>query len=300
MIDIQALTKKFGSFTALDTISFQVPTGSIFGLVGSNGAGKSTLLRTLAGVYRPDSGAVLFDGQAPFENTGVKGDLFFISDYPYFPPQGTLEDLRKLFGGFYPNWSNETFDKLCAMFPLDRKGKLKDMSKGMQRQAALISALSTRPRYFLLDEIFDGLDPVVRQLLKKLIAGEVADRNMTVLIASHNLRELEDFCDTVALLHKGGVLLEKDLDSLRLGIQRIQAVFRDMPEISALKEKIDIISFERTGSVLSFVARGQEEEIGKELETFGPQFYEAIPLSLEEVFISEMEAAGYDINNIVG
>lgn len=299
MIDIQTLTKKFGSFPALDGISFQIPTGSIFGLVGSNGAGKSTLLRTLAGIYRPDAGAALFDGKAPFENTEVKGELFFISDYPYFPPQSTLEDLRQMFQRFYPNWSDETFDRLCAMFPLERKGKLKDMSKGMQRQAAVIAALSTRPSYFLLDEIFDGLDPVVRQLLKKLIAGEVADRNMTVLIASHNLRELEDFCDSIALLHKGGVLLEKDLDSLRLGILRVQAVFREMPEISALKEKISIVNFERTGSVLSFVARGNEEEILAELKAFEPQFYEVIPLSLEEVFISEMEAAGYDINNIV-
>ena len=208
--------------------------------------------------------------------------------------------LKSLLRDFYPGWDDKTFDRLCAMFPINRKDKLKDMSKGMQRQAALIAALSTRPDYFLLDEIFDGLDPVVRQLLKKLIAGEVADRGMTVLIASHNLRELEDFCDTIALLHRGGVLLEKELDSLRLGIHRIQAVFLEMPELPKMKEKIDIVSWERSGSVLSFVARGELEEILGALEQFGPQFQEAVPLSLEEVFISEMEAAGYDINNIVG
>ena len=300
MIEIKTLTKKFGSFTALNGVSFEIPTGSIFGLVGSNGAGKSTLLRTLAGVYRPDGGNVFFEGSPPYEHTEIKSRLFFISDYPYFPPQSTLEDLKSLLRDFYPGWDDKTFDRLCAMFPINRKDKLKDMSKGMQRQAALIAALFTRPDYFLLDEIFDGLDPVVRQLLKKLIAGEVADRGMTVLIASHNLRELEDFCDTIALLHRGGVLLEKELDSLRLGIHRIQAVFLDMPELPKMKEKIDIVSWERSGSVLSFVARGELEEILGALEQFGPQFQEAVPLSLEEVFISEMEAAGYDINNIVG
>lgn len=299
MIDIQLLTKKFGSLAALDGVSFEIPTGSIFGLVGSNGAGKSTLLRTLAGVYRPDGGGVFFDGQPSYENQEVKGSISFISDFPYFPIQSSLLGLKKLYSSFYPNWSDETFTRLCSMFPIEQKQKLKDMSKGMQRQAAIIAALSTKPRYFLLDEIFDGLDPVVRQLLKKLIATEVADRSMTVLISSHNLRELEDFCDTIALLHKGGVLFENDLDSLRLGIHRIQAVFPEPPEMSKLAERITIVNYQRSGSLITFVARGNEDEILAELDSFSPQFRESIPLSLEEVFISEMEAAGYDINNIV-
>lgn len=300
MIEIKALTKKFGSFSALNNISFSVETGSIFGLVGSNGAGKSTLLRTLSGVYRPDGGQVLLDGVSPFENPTVKGRSFFISDFPYFPSQATPDQMGNLFSRFYGQWSQQEFDRLCAMFPIDRKDKLKDMSKGMQRQAALIAALSTLPDFFFLDEIFDGLDPVVRQLLKKLIAGAVADRGMTVLIASHNLRELEDFCDTVALLHKGGVILERDLDSMKLGIHRIQAVFPQQPDLPVLKEQVDIVSFSRSGSVLNFVVRGNENEILTALNRFSPSFIESVPLSLEEVFISEMEAAGYDIDNIVG
>lgn len=299
MIEIKTLVKTFGPVTALSGISFQVPTGSIFGLVGSNGAGKSTLLRVLSGVYMPEQGTALFDGTPSYEQPLVKDRIFFISDFPYFPSNTTLEDLRSLMKDFYSRWDDNTFYKLCSMFPIDKNKKIKDMSKGMQRQAALIGALSTKPDYLLMDEIFDGLDPVVRQLLKRLVAGEVADRNMTVVIASHNLRELEDFCDTIALLHKGGVLLEQDLDSLKLGICRVQAIFQAPPAREIIGQKLDIVTYEQRGSLISFVARGKQEEIMVVLDSFSPTFRETLPLSLEEVFICEMEAAGYDIDNIL-
>ena len=277
MIELKEFTKKFDGFTALEAVSFQVEEGSIFGLVGSNGAGKSTLLRGLCGVYAPDGGKVLIDGQEPYENPDVKSRVFFVSDYPYFMPQFTLRDM-------------------------DPKMKIHNMSKGMQRQAALICALATMPDYLLMDEVFDGLDPVMRQLLKRVVSDRAAQRKMTVVIASHNLRELEDFCDHVGLIHKGGVLFERELDELKLGIHKVQAVYRpalDSEALEELREKLDIIKLETRGSMVSFVARGAEEEIAAVVTGRSTIFFETLPLSLEEVFISEMEAAGYDLDRIL-
>ena len=299
MIEINNLTKNFGDFTALDNISFKVESGSIFGLIGSNGAGKSTLLRTICGVYEADGGKIAVDGMETFENSDIKDDIFFISDFPYFLPQTTIKETALIYQTIYKKWDKATFEYLCTVFPLDRKQKIHNMSKGMQRQAALILALSTKPRVLLLDEIFDGLDPVIRQLLKQIISEEVINSNLTVLIASHNLRELEDFCDHIGLLHKGGILFEQELDSLKLGIHKVQAAFRPLPRADEF-EVFDIVKKETRGSLVTFVARGTHDEILEKLNTLNPVFSEIIPLSLEEVFISEMEAAGYDLNNIIG
>ena len=298
MIEVKHLTKRFGAVTALDDISFQVDSGSIFGLVGSNGAGKSTFLRTAAGVYRPDAGSVLIDGGEPFENLSVKGNVCFISDYPYFPRAATLTDMEDLFTHTYPHWDKERFHYLCSCFPLDTKQRILNMSKGMQRQAAILCALGARPTHLLLDEIFDGLDPVMRQLLKRILSGEVSDRGMTVVIASHNLRELEDICDHVGLFHRGGVIFDRELDSLKLGISRVQAMFRPMPDRSAF-DSFDLVTLRTQGSLVDFVARGTQEDILAKLSAMNPVFSELLPLTLEEVFISEMEAAGYDIDNIL-
>ena len=298
MIEVKHLTKRFGAVTALDDISFQVDSGSIFGLVGSNGAGKSTFLRTAAGVYRPDAGSVLIDGGEPFENMSVKGNVCFISDYPYFPRAATLTDMEDLFSHTYPHWDKERFHYLCSCFPLDTKQRILNMSKGMQRQAAILCALGARPTHLLLDEIFDGLDPVMRQLLKRILSGEVSDRGMTVVIASHNLRELEDICDHVGLFHRGGVIFDRELDSLKLGISRVQAMFRPMPDRSAF-DSFDLVTLRTQGSLVDFVARGTQEDILAKLSAMNPVFSELLPLTLEEVFISEMEAAGYDIDNIL-
>ena len=302
MIELKEFTKKFDGFTALEAVSFQVEEGSIFGLVGSNGAGKSTLLRGISGVYAPDSGKVLIDGQEPYENPALKGRVFFVSDYPYFMAQSTLREMADFYRRIYPNWSQEEYQRLCKIFPLDQKMKIHNMSKGMQRQVALICALATMPDYLLLDEVFDGLDPVMRQLLKRVVSDRAAERKMTVIIASHNLRELEDFCDHVGLIHKGGVIFEQELDELKLGIHKVQAVYRpalDSEALEELREKLDIIKLETRGSMVSFVARGSEEEISAVINGRHTIFFETLPLSLEEVFISEMEAAGYDLDRIL-
>lgn len=298
MIDVKGLTKRFGTVTALDNISFQVDSGSIFGLVGSNGAGKSTFLRTAAGIYRPDAGSVLIDGGEPFENLSVKENVCFISDYPFFPRTATLLDMADLFSHTYPHWDKERFSYLCSCFPLDTKQRILNMSKGMQRQAAILCALGARPTHLLLDEIFDGLDPVMRQLLKRILSGEVSDRGMTVVIASHNLRELEDICDHVGLFHRGGAIFDRELDDLKLGISRVQAVFRPMPDRSVF-DRFNLVTLRTQGSLVDFVARGSQEEILAKLSELNPTFSELLPLTLEEVFISEMEAAGYDIDNIL-
>ncbi|MDF1493646.1 ABC transporter ATP-binding protein [Caproiciproducens sp. CPB-2] len=298
MIEAKKLTKKFGAATALDEISFSIGSGSVFGLVGSNGAGKSTFLRTLAGIYQPDGGEVLLDGAAPFENSEVKSQISFISDFPYFLPQATLREMAGFFSRVYPGWSQKRFEELCGLFPIDSKSKIVNMSKGMQRQAAIICAIATQPSCLLLDEVFDGLDPVMRQLLKRIVSGEVAQRGMTVIIASHNLRELEDFCDHVGLFHKGGVVFERDLDELKLGINKVQAVFKPMPEISAFAP-LEIIKTEMHGSLINLVVRGSKDEILEKINGLNPVFAEVLPLTLEEVFISEMEVAGYDLENIL-
>lgn len=299
MIEIRDFTKKFGDYKALDSISLTVENSLIVGLVGSNGAGKSTLLRSIAGVYEGDGGTLLVDGESPYENPGVKERVFFVSDYPYFHGSQTLNELAAFYARFYSRWSKEKFEHLCTVFPLERKKRLSEMSKGMQRQCALICAVSCCPDYLIMDEIFDGLDPVMRQLLKRIVSGEVEERGMSVVIASHNLRELEDFCDYIGMLHRGGIVLEKDLDSIKLGVHKLHAAFRPMPDLEELKKQLDIVTCDVKGSLLNLVVRGEEREIRRVFDTLQPIFYETLPLTLEEVFINEMEAAGYDLENIL-
>ena len=302
MIEISSFTKRFGPLVALNAISFNIGEGSIFGLVGSNGAGKSTLLRSLCGVYAPDGGSVKIDGQEPYENPELKQRVVFVPDFPYYLPQSTLNSMAKFYRTMYPNWSQEEYVRLCELFGLDRRKKIHNMSKGMQRQAALICALASMPDYLLLDEVFDGLDPVMRQLLKRIISDAVSERRVTVVIASHNLRELEDFCDHVGLLHEGGVVFEQELDALKLGISKAQAVFQpplETQQVEWLKSRLDVIRLEKRGSMVSLVARKDLETVQSVLDELHPVFSEALPLSLEEVFISEMEAAGYDLNKIL-
>ena len=298
MIELKEFTKKFDGFTALEAVTFQVEEGSIFGLVGSNGAGKSTLLRGISGVYAPDGGQVLIDGQEPYENTELKSRVFFVSDYPYFMAQFTLRDMADFFRRLYPNWSQEEYQRLCKIFPLDQKMKIHNMSKGMQRQAALICALSTMPDYLLMDEVFDGLDPVMRQAVKSLFAADMADRNLTPIIASHNLRELEDICDHVGLLHKGGILLSRDLDDMKLNIHKVQCVLKEGMEPEQIVQ-LETLKVEKRGRLSTITARGKREEIETVMASVHPVFYEIIPLSLEEIFISETEVVGYDIKKLV-
>ena len=298
MMNIKNITKKFGNKVALNNISFNIPSSSIFGLIGSNGSGKSTLLRIISGVYAADSGTVEIDGEIAYENPAVKSKCFFISDFPYFYNNSTVSNLASLYRDMYENWDEEKFRKMCATFPINTGDRIINMSKGMQRQAALILALSTCPKYLMLDEIFDGLDPVVRQLIKKLLAEMVSEYESTVIIASHNLRELEDVCDHIGLIHSGGVILEKELDEAKLGIHRVQMVLDGDLEKDMLSD-LNIVKIQKEGKLLKFTVKGELEEIEKKLKALDPIYMEMLPLTLEEVFISEMEAVGYDINNII-
>lgn len=298
MIEAKGLSKKFGAKAALDQINVAIGQGSIYGLVGSNGAGKSTFLRLLAGVYAPDGGELLVDDCQPFENSSVKQRVFFISDYPYFFPHATVQSMAEYYSKLYAKWNAQKYAKMLRTFPIDPKLPISRMSKGMQRQAAIICAIACQPDYLLMDEIFDGLDPVMRQLLKRIVSGEVSDRGMTVIIASHNLRELEDFCDHVGLFHRGGVLFERELDELKLGICKVQAVFRPMID-PAILTKLQIITSKVHGSILELVVKNSQADALAVLEELHPLTAEALPLTLEEVFISEMEVNGYDIDSIL-
>ncbi|MDR2932310.1 MAG: ABC transporter ATP-binding protein, partial [Oscillospiraceae bacterium] len=236
MIQATGLTKKFDDFVALDCFDTTIPDGSIYGLVGSNGSGKSTLLRMISGIYRPDGGEILVCGEKPFENVVIKDMVFHVSDELYFLPQSTMDDMAKFYGSVYSAFSDADYSALCARFPIDPKKKLHTFSKGMKRQASLILALSAHPKYLLLDEAFDGLDPVMRGALRKILVDRVLEHGVTVVIASHNLRELEDLCDHMGLLHQGKVLFEREIDAVKLGFCKVQAGFQVFPDMSAFEQ----------------------------------------------------------------
>ena len=299
MIEIRNLTKRFDKVVAVDGIDLRINPGTVTGLVGSNGSGKSTLLRMLAGVFAPDGGEIILNGESLYENAAVKGSCYFIPDFPYFYNNSTVENTASLLRDIYPNWSEIQYEKYCSLFPIDRKGRIINMSKGMQRQAALILALSTCPDYLFLDEIFDGLDPVVRHLLKKILIEHVIEHKMTVMIASHNLRELEDLCDRVCLMHRGRVLMERDIDSIRLEFRKVQIAFNQIPNVPNLFAGINVVNVWRNGNVFNVTIRGTEEEFMPRLNALNPAYISAMPLTLEEIFICEMGAAGYDVNSIV-
>ncbi|MBQ8509091.1 MAG: ABC transporter ATP-binding protein [Clostridia bacterium] len=298
MIKIDNITMTYGDIKSLNSVTAAVKDGSIFGLIGSNGSGKSTLLRILCGVIKPDSGEVRYDDQPVWENDLKKQEIIYLSDEQYFIPHCTINDMKRLYKSVYTGFSEETFRKLRDIFTLDCDRKINTFSKGMKKQASVMLGLSARPKYLLCDETFDGLDPVVRQLVKRILASESAEYGMTTIIASHNLREMEDICDTVALLHKGDLLFERELDDMKLELHKVQAVFEG--EFSAERLRgLKILGYERRGSLVTFIARGELREIQDFLRALSPTFCETIPLTLEEIFISEMEEKGYDFDKLV-
>lgn len=299
MIEIQKLVKTFDENTALDNFDLKIPDGSVLGLVGSNGSGKSTLLRTVMGIYIPDSGKVLIDNEEAFENMAAKGQCCFIPDFPFYYGKSTIANHASYLKKIYPNWSDAVYNHLLQVFSLDPKAKILYMSKGMQRQASLLLAFSTQPKYLFLDEIFDGLDPVIRQVVKKLIINNVAEYNMTAVIASHNLRELEDLCDRIALIHRGKLIMHKDLDDMKEDFCKVQIAFSDNKPSPILEERLNVFSYNKNGNVYNLVIRGEQKEILSVLKEMEPAFMEVLPLTLEEVFISEMENINYDIKNIL-
>lgn len=296
MIEIKNLVKRFDEKVALNGLNCNIEEGSIFGLVGSNGSGKSTMLRTLSGVFKPTKGEILIDGEDPFDNPNIKDKCYFISDFPFFDSKDTLDKLAKLNGNIYSGWDEEKYVELCDLFGINRKGKIINMSKGMQRQAAIIIAFATRPKYIFMDEIFDGLDPVIRKKFKNLIIEAVADFNATCIIASHNLREIDDICNGIIMIHCGEMVTEGDSDDLKESLHKIQLA---VPEgvsdekCNELFDKIDAQIINHTGSYYLLMVHGDIEKAETELKTLNPLFVEIVNATLEEVFISEMEGVGY-------
>ena len=292
MIEIKNLTKKFDKTIALNNLDCEISEGTIFGSAGSNGSGKSTLLRTLSGVYEPDCGEIIIDGENAFDNHKIKERCAYIADYPYFFNDSTVEKLAALYRKLYLGWDEERYLRLCAMFPISTTKKIINMSKGMQRQASLILAFATTPKYLFLDEIFDGLDPVIRKTLKSLIIEDVTDRNMTCIIASHNLREIDDICDKIVLLHKGQLVTNEETDELKNKIHNIQLAFNKTPDKEIFSDiNGEIIS--QVGNYYVIMAKGDANEIMEKLNAFEPAFMEIMPSTLEEVFVNEMEGVGY-------
>lgn len=298
MIKADNLTKRFQGVTAVDHIHAEIQDGTVFGLIGTNGAGKSTFLRMAAGILKPDEGTITLDGESVFEDTRVKARCFYIPDEPYFLGNGTADDMKIFYQGIYPNFDTDRFGKLLKSFELDGRRKIQTFSKGMKKQLAVLLGICAGTDYLFCDETFDGLDPVMRQTVKSLFANDIEERNLTPVIASHNLRELEDICDHVGLLHRGGMLLSKDLDDMKMNIHKIQCVLPAGLDRTNLQD-LDIMTTEQRGSLLTLTVRGQKEEIQARMQSYHPVFFEMIPLSLEEIFISETEVAGYDIKKLI-
>lgn len=298
MIEAKNLTKKFDDIMAVDHINAKIRDGYVFGLIGTNGAGKSTFLRMACGILKPDDGSIQIDGEDVFENPKVKNRFFYISDEQYFFANANPQEMMTYYKAIYPSFDVARCEKLLESFSLDKRRKVSTFSKGMKKQLSVILGICANTDYIFCDETFDGLDPVMRQAVKSLFANDMAERNLTPIIASHNLRELEDICDHVGLLHKGGILLSKDLDDMKLNIHKIQCVLKNGMKVEDMTA-LDKVKVEYRGSLATITARGKREEIEKIMMAYEPIFFEMIPLSLEEIFISETEVAGYDIKKLI-
>lgn len=297
MIEAKELTKSFEDFIALDKVSCQIPDGCIYGMVGSNGAGKSTFLRVLAGVYQADGGSITVHGQSVWENFDVKNQMMFVPDEMYFLPGANLVRMAQFYKNLYKSFDDARFDALVEAFCLPKTKSIHSFSKGMKRQAAILLALASRPKILLFDETFDGLDPMMRKLVKSYIYSDVAERGTTVIITSHSLRELEDLCDQLVLLHKGGVVLESQVSNLKTGVSKVQVAF-SYDYDKTLFEGLDVVSFEKNGSVANIIVRGDRGEIEQAVLAKNPLICEVLPLTLEEVFLYEMSSLGYDFKDI--
>lgn len=298
MIEIHSLTKSFEKIKAVDEVSVTIKDNIVFGLIGTNGAGKSTVLRMISGVLKPDSGTVTVDHMPVYDNVEAKKQLFFIADEPYFFANSNARAMERYYSGVYENFDRKEFYRYLESFNLDKGRKINTYSKGMKKQLALLLGICAHTKYLLCDETFDGLDPVMRQGVKSILAKEMEERGLTPVIASHNLRELEDICDHVGLLHKGGILLSRDLDEMKMNIHKVQCVLAEGMEPEELVG-MEIMKTERRGRLLTLTVRGDLSRVEHVMQTANPVFYETIPLSLEEIFISETEVVGYDIKKLI-
>ncbi|MCJ7855112.1 ABC transporter ATP-binding protein [Lachnospiraceae bacterium NSJ-143] len=299
MIELCGLNKSFDGIKAVDNISVEIKEGNVFGLIGTNGAGKSTVMRLMTGVLKPDSGRAVIDGENVYNNVSAKSRFFFIADDQYFFSTANARDMEKYYSSLYPDFDKGAFYEYLVRFGLDAGRKINTFSKGMKRQLILLLGICSNTKYLICDETFDGLDPVMRQSIKSIFASEIEKRQLTPIIASHNLRELEDICDHVGLLHKGGVLLSKDLEDMKCSIQKIQCVFSSDREREKAEKLLNIIGHDTRGSLHTYTVRETRESIVKAFTGIETIFFEILPLSLEEIFISETEVAGYDIKKLI-
>ncbi|MGO4887320.1 ABC transporter ATP-binding protein [Anaerobacillus sp. MEB173] len=298
MIDVNNLRKEFEDIEALKSVNLHIQKGSIYGLLGSNGAGKTTLLKTLAGIYKQDNGMVKISNQSVFENSELKQKIMFLADSLYFFPHTTIKQMAKFYKDTYQSWNEKRFTMFNEVFPIDVNKKIHRLSKGMQRQVAFWLTLSAMPEILILDEPFDGLDAVMRQKVKNLLIQDVAEREMTIIISSHNLREVEDLCDHIGILHHGELMVEKELDDLKSDVHKIQVAFKESPPQTFLQD-FDVLYKEERGSVLLFIVRGKEEKLTSYIQKLQPVIFDLLPLTLEEIFIYEMRDVGYAIENII-
>jgi len=297
MVDVINITKKFGSFTALSGLSFRVEKASMYGLVGYNGAGKTTLLKTISGVYKPEEGEVKIKGENIFENAKMKQRLFYVPDELYFQPYASMEKMARFYKGYYPKFSETTFDKLTNLFGLDKTKHLNGFSKGMQRQAEMVLGMATHPEVLLLDESFDGLDPAKRNMAKNLLLEYVAGKECAVIVSSHNLHELGDICDHIGLINGQKIVLDRAVDDISGSRSKFRVVFdRDVEKADF--EGMELKRFTKDGKIITLTAQGDSAALEDKLRAMNPVLLETFPLSLEEIFLEEMEGTGYDLTKI--
>ena len=292
MLELKNVTKCFGDFKALDQLSMTVPKGAVYGLVGPNGAGKSTAIRCLLGVYRPEAGQITLGGEAIYENTEIKRTIGSIPDDIFYFPSATLEDMRKFYRGIYPRFDDALFERLYEVFQLPRKSPIRRFSKGMQKQAAFHLSICTHPDLLVLDEPVDGLDPVMRRQVWSLLLSDVAQNGTTVLISSHNLRELEDICDHVGIMDHGKMLMERSLADMQGSTHKVQLV-------GHVPEGLDVLHEASSGRLKTLIVRGDARKLEQQLTACNPDYYDILPLSLEEIFIYELGGVNYEVKNIV-
>ena len=292
MLEMKNVTKTFGSFHALEGLNMTGPTGTVYGLVGPNGAGKSTAIRHLTGVYRPDCGEITLDGQPIYENPAAKGRIGYIPDDIFYFPSASLEDMRRYYRGIYQQFDNALFERLYEVFQLPKKSPIRRFSKGMQKQAAFHLAICCRPEVLILDEPVDGLDPVMRRQVWSLILADVAEHGTTVLISSHNLRELEDICDHVGIMDHGKMLLEKSLADMQGNTVKLQLVGQP-------PEGLEILHESHSGRLGTYIIRGTAEAVSETVAASSPAYFDVLPLSLEEIFIYELGGVNYEVKNII-
>ena len=298
MIEVKNVVKTFDGFAALDGANITVPDGGVYGLVGPNGAGKSTIIRHLTGIYRPDSGEILVEGQPVYENPEKKALIAAIPDDWFYFQSATIRDMMQFYRGFYPAFDMARYERFKEVFSLPEKTPIRRMSKGMQKQAAFWLTMSCRPKYLILDEPVDGLDPVMRRQVWSLMMSDVSEHGTTVLVSSHNLRELEDVCDHVGIMNKGRVLLERSLTDLQENIVKMQAVWKP-GEVPVLPRELEVLHTSNVGRVYTYIVRGTAAAVTEKMGQYGPLMLEALPLSLEEIFIYELGGEQYAVKEIL-